>query len=230
MRVVISGANRGLGLALASAMASVGHEVIGGCRSPKDATDLAAVATDVFPLDMESEASIAEFGAAVVAGGAVDVLINNAGLDAGAFGVASSDRDVLTLSVDHFNRQMTVNAVGPMLLTRALVPALGQGSKIVNVTSQIGSMVVAQRIGRDIGYAASKAALNMITVKLAVRLKDDGVTVVALHPGYLRTDMGGAGADLDPVATAAQIAGLIDGWTLADTGKFYRWDGSEHPW
>jgi NAD(P)-dependent dehydrogenase (short-subunit alcohol dehydrogenase family) len=232
MHVVITGANRGLGLALTQTFAGRGDSVTAGCRNPANASELAATGAAVLPLDMESESSIDAFATAASANGVVDVVINNAGLDAGAFGAASNERDVLAISAEHFMRQISVNTLGPMLLARSLVPSLqlSANGRIVNVSSQVGSMVVGARLGRDVGYATSKAALNMVTVKLAGRLRDDGITAIALHPGYLRTDMGGAGADLDPVETAGTIAKLIDGLTIESSGKFLRWDGTEHPW
>ena len=94
----------------------------------------------------------------------------------------------------------------------------------------MGSMELSQRIGRDVGYAVSKAALNMITVKLASRLRDEGIVAIVLHPGFLRTDMGGTAATMDPADAARQIVALVDSLTIADTGTFRRWDGSVHPW
>jgi NAD(P)-dependent dehydrogenase (short-subunit alcohol dehydrogenase family) len=100
----------------------------------------------------------------------------------------------------------------------------------VNVTSQIGSMEVSQRIGRDAGYAVSKAALNMLTVKLAVRLRDEGIIAVLIHPGFLRTDMGGSAATMGPDESARHITATVDRLTIDDTGTFRRWDGTVHPW
>jgi NAD(P)-dependent dehydrogenase (short-subunit alcohol dehydrogenase family) len=91
-------------------------------------------------------------------------------------------------------------------------------------------MEIAKVTGRDIGYTSSKAALNMITVKLAMRLRDEGVIAIALHPGFLRTDMGGAGADLDPAEAAALIVALIDRLSVEQSGQFLRWNGTVHPW
>ena len=102
--------------------------------------------------------------------------------------------------------------------------------RIANITSQIGSMEVSQRIGRDVGYAVSKAALNMITVKLAARLRDEGIIAILLHPGFLKTDMGGSAATMDPDDAARQIVATVDGLTIDDTGTFRRWDGTVHPW
>ena len=190
-----------------------------------------AVTPHVLPLDLGSPGSIERF-AAELGEAPVDVLVNNAGLDARNFGVPDGERDVLQLSGEHFLDEVRVNALGPLLLTRALLGRLrlAYRPRIVNVTSQVASMVVAATTGRDIGYTTSKAALNMITVKLAMRLRDDGVIAIALHPGFLRTDMGGARADLDPAEAAVSIVGLIDGLVPAQSGAFLRWDGSEHPW
>src|SRR5215207_1331702 len=221
--VVITGANRGLGLELARAFAAHGDTVIAGSRKPESATALA--------LEVGDPASIDRFVAAI-GDQAVDVLINNAGIDARNLGPTDTERDVLTQPVEHFIGQMHVNAIGPMLLARALLPNLRRSTnpRIVNVSSQVGSMEVAKGVGRDVGYAASKAALNMITVKLAGRLRADGVTVISLHPGYLRTAMGGDAATMDAADAAAQIATLVERLTLDDSGNFLRWDGTIHPW
>jgi NAD(P)-dependent dehydrogenase (short-subunit alcohol dehydrogenase family) len=229
--VVITGANRGLGLALTKAYVRAGANVIAGCRTPAAATELAATGAEVHALDLGEQASIDAF-VAVVGDRPVDVLVNNAGLDARAFGAADAERDVLTLDTQVFNDVMQVNTIGPMMLTRGLAPALrsAAGAKVVMVTSQVGSMVVAQRIGRDVSYTASKAALNMVAVKFAQALKGDGIAVIAMHPGYLRTDMGGSGADLDPDDAAEQIRTTIGELTMERTSTFLRWDGTEHPW
>jgi NAD(P)-dependent dehydrogenase (short-subunit alcohol dehydrogenase family) len=229
--VVITGANRGLGLELAKVFAARGHTVIGGCRTPGTADDLHVLTPHVHAVDTGDERSIAEFVAAI-GDGPVDVLVNNAGLSAEGLGAGPDERDVLVLSPEHFMGQMRINALGPMLLARGLLPALRRSGRprIVNVSSQVGSMVVGSHIGRDVGYGASKAALNMVTIKLASRLRDDGVIAVAIHPGYLRTSMGGANADLDPADAAQQITDLVDGLTMEQSGTFLRWDGSEHPW
>ncbi len=229
--IVITGANRGLGLALARAYAHRGDKVIAGCRMPSMANELAAVTPHVHTLDVGDEQSINAF---VTAFGdrTVDILINNAGIDARNLGVADSDRDVLTQSGDHILDQIRVNAVGPMLVARGLVANLRRSDspRIINVSSQVGSMVVGAGMGRDVGYAVSKAALNMITVKLAARLTDDGIIVLALHPGYLRTQMGGTTAPLGPDQAATEIVQLVDSLTIDDSGSFKRWDGTEHPW
>jgi NAD(P)-dependent dehydrogenase (short-subunit alcohol dehydrogenase family) len=230
-RIVVTGANRGLGLELVRCYRERGDEVWAGCRRPDDATELRGLTDHVLPLDLGDEPSIDRVALAV-GDLPVDVLINNGGVDARAFGVPEGERDVLQLSGEHFLEEMRINALGPLLLARALLESLRRAPKarIVNVSSQVGSMVVAARMGRDIGYTASKAALNMVSVKLAGRLRDDGIVAISMHPGFLRTDMGGAGADLDPADAAHTIAATIDALTIAETGSFLRWDGTVHPW
>jgi NAD(P)-dependent dehydrogenase (short-subunit alcohol dehydrogenase family) len=231
-RVVITGANRGLGLELARQYADRGDEVRGGCRRPDEAAELHELTDHVVELDMASEASI-EFFAGQFGDPSLDVLINNAGVDARALGVPDEERDVLQLGAEDFLGELRVNALGPMLLTRALLASLrkADGARIVNVSSTVGSMEVAATVGRDVGYVVSKAALNMITVKLAGRLRDDGIIVVALHPGLLRTALGTPRGDLeDPGPAAAEIVALIDSLTPAQSGSFLHRDGSLHPW
>jgi NAD(P)-dependent dehydrogenase (short-subunit alcohol dehydrogenase family) len=231
-RIVITGANRGLGLELARQYASRGNEVWGGCRRPDQADELRELTDHVAELDMASEASIESF-AGEFGDGALDVLINNAGVDGRALGVPDEERDVLQMGAEDFLGEFRVNALGPMLLTRALLAPLrtADGARIVNVSSTVGSMEVAATIGRDVGYVVSKAALNMITVKLAGRLRDDGIIAVALHPGLLRTAIGtGRGNLEDPAPAAAEIVALIDSLTPAQSGAFLHRDGSVHPW
>jgi NAD(P)-dependent dehydrogenase (short-subunit alcohol dehydrogenase family) len=229
--VVVTGANRGLGLELARVYAGRGDRVIAGCRNPSAADELTAITDQVHAVDIGDEQSIASFVEAI-GDQPVDIVLNNAGIDARNLGATESERDVLTQTPTQLMGQVAVNAVGPWLLSRDLLPQLRRSAnpRIVNITSQIGSMEVGQRIGRDVGYAVSKAALNMITVKLAVRLRDEGIIAIVVHPGHLRTDMGGAAAAMEPADAAHQIVTLVDGLTIADTGTFRRWDGSVHPW
>jgi NAD(P)-dependent dehydrogenase (short-subunit alcohol dehydrogenase family) len=229
--VVVTGANRGLGLELARVYGARGDCVIAGCRNPSRADELTTITDQVHALDIGDEHSIASFVEAI-GDQPVDIVLNNAGIDARNLGATESGRDVLTQTPTQLMGQVAVNAVGPWLLSRGLLPQLRRSPnpRIVNITSQIGSMEVGQRIGRDVGYAVSKAALNMITVKLAVRLRDEGIIAIVVHPGHLRTDMGGAAAAMEPADAARQVVALVDGLTIADTGTFRRWDGSIHPW
>jgi NAD(P)-dependent dehydrogenase (short-subunit alcohol dehydrogenase family) len=231
-RVVVTGANRGLGLELVRHYRARGDEVWAGCRRPSEADELRGLTDHVDELDVGAEASIERFAAAV-GNSPLDVLINNAGVDGRALGLPDDERDVLELSAGHVLDEIRINALGPMLLTRALLEPLRRAARprIVNISSAVGSMEVAATIGRDVGYVVSKAALNMITVKLAARLRDDGIVAVALHPGLLRTALGSPRADLeDPGPASGEIVTLIDRLTPADSGSFLWRDGSPHPW
>jgi NAD(P)-dependent dehydrogenase (short-subunit alcohol dehydrogenase family) len=228
--VVITGANRGIGLALTRHFTGEGADVIGGCRRPDDATDLRSTGAEVVAVDTGSEESMRSFVAAI-GDRPVDILINNAGINAGALGAADDARGALDITPDQFIGVMNVNVVGPLRLVQLLAPNLRAArGRVANISSQIGSFEVAQRIGRDVAYAASKTALNMVTLKQSQALRADGVAVVCFHPGWVRTSMGGSGADVEPAEAAAGIAKVLDGLTLDDSGRFFRWDGTIHPW
>ncbi len=228
--VVITGAGRGLGLALARQHLAQGATVIGGVRNPSGAQELVSAGAQVLPLDTGSGESIAAFGKAL-GDRPVDVLYNNAAIDARAVGADDEARSALVITEQQFRAVMEVNVLGPLLLVQAVVGNLRAAKgTIVNVSSQVGSIEVAQRIGRDVSYNSSKAALNMLTLKQSQVLRADGVTVIAVHPGWVRSDMGGPTATLDPAESAAGIVTLVARLSIDDTGSFVQWDGSIHPW
>jgi NAD(P)-dependent dehydrogenase (short-subunit alcohol dehydrogenase family) len=228
--VVISGCSRGLGLALAQNYLAAGADVIGGCRKTGAASGLSDSGAEVLELDTGSGESIALFAAAI-GDRPVDVLFNNAGIDARAVGAEEASRGALDLTEEQFREVFEVNLIGPMLMVKALADNLcATGGTVVNVTSQVGSLEVAQQIGSDAAYTSSKAALNMLSVKQSQALRPRGVSVIALHPGWLRSDMGGPRATLEVADAAASIVQLVDGLTLEQSGSFLRWDGSVHPW
>jgi NAD(P)-dependent dehydrogenase (short-subunit alcohol dehydrogenase family) len=230
-RVVIVGASRGLGHALALRYLDLGWEVWAGCRSQAQADQLRSSGATVHDLDVTDEQTIARFGAAVAAAGPIDLLINSAGIDARSLGADADARGPFDLSIEHFLAEVQVNAGGPMLVTRALLDPLlrSQSPKIVNVTSRTASMTVGAQLCWDIGYNASKAALNAVTVRTAHLLAGRAI-VVAIHPGWIRTDMGGADATLEPDAAAQQLVTTIDRLTADHTGCFLQADGTPHPW
>ena len=230
--VVITGAGRGLGLGLARRFAERRDRVVGTARAPADAEELAAVADRVVALDVASDESIAAAVEALADLGHIDVLVNNAGINATAVGAGQSTRGTMELGRQHFLDVMDVNAAGPMLVTRALVPLLrnAHGSLVINVSSQLGAMTFGHRAGNDIAYNASKSALNMVTVRMATDLAPDRIGLVCIHPGWVRTDMGGGAASLGVDESSSAIADTVDGLTLADSGRFLRWDASPHDW
>lgn len=230
-RVLITGANRGLGLGLVQACLARGDRVFAGSRKPKEAAKLHALAAahpdrlSLLSLDVTDETAIARAAQAVrdQAKG-LDLLINNAGIL--PRGVALS-----SLEVDTLLQTMQVNAIAPVMVARAFVRGLRRSDHpvIVNVSSESGSLA-RKTTGRNYGYCASKAALNMLTRTLAHDLRRDGIIVITLHPGWVRTDMGGRSAPLTAAESARGILALADRLTLADTGSFLDWKGRPLPW
>jgi NAD(P)-dependent dehydrogenase (short-subunit alcohol dehydrogenase family) len=230
-RVVIVGASRGLGHALALRYLDLGWEVWAGCRSLAQADQLRSAGAVVHAVDVTDEQTIAAFAAAVTAAGPIDVLINSAAIDARSLGADPDARGPFDLSIEHFLTEFEVNAGGPMLTTRALLDPLlrSQAPKIVNLTSRTASMTVGAELCWDIGYNASKAALNALTVRTAYLLAGRAI-VVAVHPGWVRTDMGGPDAALESDTAAQQLVTTISRLTAEQNGRFLRADGTTHPW
>lgn len=228
-RVVVTGVNRGLGRALAEVLVERGHLVWGTSRNGDAPPGLVAC----LQLDLSDEDSIVGAAAQLrLDTDGLDLLINSAATDARSFGGAEDSRGPFDLDAQVFSAVLEANVTGPMLVTRHLLSLLrrGRAPMIVNISSQLGSMQVAARKGRDTVYCVSKAALNMLSVKSAAALRDDGIGVVMLHPGWIATDMGGPGAPLPLDETSVVVASTIEALTLSDSGRFVRWDGHEHPW
>lgn len=229
-RVVITGASRGLGRALAERYLATGWEVWAGCRDVAGAIELGWMGAVLRELDVSDEGSIDKFATEVGETGGLDVLINNAGTDAREFGSPPDLRGPLDITVENFLAEMRVNAGGPMLVTRALhAPLLESQGKVINISSQLASAVVGADLCWDIGYNASKAALNAITVRTAALLVEFGVVVVAVNPGSVGADMEGLDA-LTPKTVADALVRTIDSLNLESSGRFVQYDGQTHPW
>jgi NAD(P)-dependent dehydrogenase (short-subunit alcohol dehydrogenase family) len=134
-----------------------------------------------------------------------------------------------TLSAAHLEDSFRTNASGPLLLTEALAPTLSDGGCVANVSSQLGSIANTTRFGTP-SYNISKAAQNMATMLLAHALRERDIKVVALHPGWVQTDMGGDGAQITVDESVAGLLRVIDGLSLADSGGFLDWRGEALPW
>ena len=228
-RIIVTGVSRGLGRALAENLIGRGHQVWGTSRGGEVPPGLVSVVQ----LDLRDEHSIVKAAQQLSQQlHGVDLLINSAGADARSFGAAEDSRGPFDFDAKTFNAVLEVNVTGPMVVTRELLPLLRRGNSpmVVNISSQLGSMQVAARKGRDAAYCVSKAALNMLSVKSAADLRAEGIGVVMLHPGWIGTDMGGPNAALDLADTSATIASTIENLSLRDSGRFVRWDGHDHPW
>lgn len=220
--VLITGASRGLGRELATLYAADGWRVIAGVRG--QASFDGGIETQA--LDVSDPSSIAALAKALE-GVALDVLINNAGIRGDTGGLS-------TLDGDDFVEVMRINALAPLLLARALRANLlaGESRVIANISSRAGSLAegTLDDDDGDYAYRCSKAALNMATVKLAQDLRKDGIAVLSLHPGWVKTDMGGDEARVPVATSAAGLKTMIDGADMADSGSFRSYDGRWISW
>jgi NAD(P)-dependent dehydrogenase (short-subunit alcohol dehydrogenase family) len=223
MKYVITGANRGIGLELVKQLTARGNEVIATARDPGSARELLATAVRVEALDTVNPGSVAGF-AARLGDEPVDVLVNNAGIG-GHDGGRLADTDIEQL-LDTFN----VNSLGPMRVTQSLLPNLraGAGKTVVQMSSILGCITEA---GAGLfGYRASKTALNMLNKALSVELGSEGFTCVAMHPGWVQTDMGGANATLTPEESVSGMVSVIAGLDASHNGAFIDYRGQALPW
>ena len=221
--VLITGANRGLGLEFARQYAADGWNVIATARNPERADELKALPVEVATLDVADQDSVDALAQALE-GRSIDLLINNAGIFPRVRGIEEID-------FDDYNRTLAVNTVGPVRVTRALLPNL-RASKmktIVNITSRLGSIALTDN-GVFYGYRESKAALNMFTRTLANELKPEGFTCLTIHPGWVQTDMGGENASLTPEESVSGMRAVIAERGPEDTGTYWSYGGEEVPW
>jgi len=220
---LITGAGRGIGLEMARQLKARGDEVIGTVRDEAKSGALTDVGARVELVDVAEPAAIDALGERM-RGQAIDVLVNNAGI--GRFGGAVKD-----LTAEEMHRYMAVNAIGPILVVRALLASLraGGAKKIASITSLMGS-IADNGSGGAYGYRSSKAALNMLNASLSLELKREGFTCLVLNPGWVQTDMGGARAQLTPAESVAGILRVVAALTPAQAGGFYDWNGAPHPW
>ena len=221
--VLITGANRGLGLEFARQFKARGYHVIGTARKPEQAQALRKLGAQVEQLDVADDASAQALGKRL-AGQPIDILINNAGI------IGSSSTSITNLNFSKMVQTYQINALGPMRVTQALYKNLvqGKGRKIIDITSMMGS--ISMNFGGAYDYRASKAALNMLTNTLAKELGKDGFICVVLHPGWVQTDMGGSSAPVTPGESISGMIKVIDGLTDASNGKFYDYTGKELSW
>ena len=220
--VVITGANRGIGLAMVSIYANQGSKVIALCR--QSSAKLKALANEnveiVENVDVATESGIQSMCDAIGAQ-TIDVLINNAGI--------LRDESLDNLNLDTIYEQFQVNAVAPLKVCQSLLNNLTSGSKIALITSRMGSIADNGSGGRY-GYRMSKAALNAAGMSLAKDLEQDKVAVGIYHPGYVQTDMVNNNGDISADVAAIRITQLIDELTLKASGVFRHSNGEVLPW
>ncbi|MEQ8483768.1 MAG: SDR family oxidoreductase [Pseudomonadales bacterium] len=226
-RILITGAGRGIGLELTRQYAENGDEVIACVRDPDGSAELKKLAKSGSVKIVKMD--LAEFDTITAArkqigDAAIDVLINNAGYVGGAH------QGVDDVDIDEWHRTLDVNTIAPLLVARAFksnLAASGNG-KLMNVTSQLAAST--WPMGGMLIYSTTKAALSKIGQILAIDWKDEPIISALMHPGWVKTDMGGPHAQLTAEESASGIRQVIDGLTKADSGKFYKWNGEIHPW
>lgn len=220
--VLITGANRGLGLEFARQYVAAGWAVIATARNPATATELSALDVKVLPLDVTQRDSIASLASALNGHG-IDMLINNAG-------IFPRVNTLSEIDANDYERTLMVNTLGPALVTQALLENLrkGENKRIINITSQLAS--IENNGGRFYGYRESKAALNMFTKTLGAELGPEGFIALAIHPGWVRTDMGGPSANLSPEESVTGMRAVIDNVTAEHNGTYHDYNGNQVPW
>jgi len=224
--VMITGANRGLGVEFARQYGADGWTVIATCRNPIDVGELATIDGDiqVHGLDVTDGAQVDRL-AGELDGTAIDVLINNAGIY-GPREYAPGDADQAA-----WHQVMQTNVMAPLKVAAAFTPHVVAGDlKIMaTVSSKMGSMGENTSGGSYI-YRSSKAAVNAVMRSLSYEVEGQGITVFVLHPGWVQTDMGGPSAAIDAVTSVTGMRGVIDGAGPDANGRFFNYDGAELPW
>jgi len=228
-RSLVTGANRGLGLEFTRQLLARGDHVVATCRQPGRANALNQLVGEhpgrlhVLPLEVAEPKSHAELAREVpLVMDGIDLLINNAG-------VLHSGERFGHVPPANLDDSLRTNASGPFLLTQALAERLVDGAKVANLSSVLGSIASTGSFSTPT-YAMSKAAQNMATALLASALRERDITVVALHPGWVQTDMGGSGAQITPVESVRGLLKVIDGLGIADSGHFLDYRGKSVAW
>jgi len=222
--VLITGAARGIGRELARQYVDEGADVIATCRNEKAATELQTLlgTSDIQTpiLDVTDGASVAAL-ARSLGDTRIDILINNAG-------VLGEQYSFGTMDYDAWTHAFAVNTMGPMRVTEALSGHLADSAKVVAISSQMGSLL--RDTSGSYPYRSTKAAVNKVVQLMAHDLRPRGIACITMHPGWVRTDMGGPGAAISPEESASGIRKVIGELAISQTGSFIQWNGEPHPW
>jgi NAD(P)-dependent dehydrogenase (short-subunit alcohol dehydrogenase family) len=229
--ILITGSNRGLGLEWARQYAEAGWRVYATCRHPESAGALQTLARStpslsVHRLDVTRPEDVAAV-AGELAGAPVDLLINNAGVYLEKF----DSESLGAIDYSHWAQTLAVNTLGAARVTEALAGNIAASERrlVVVITSHMGSIAEISSPG-SYAYRSSKAALNAAMKGLSIELAPRGIGILLLHPGWVKTRMGGPGARLSTTESVQGMRGVIDRFTMGDTGRFFRYDGRELPW
>jgi NAD(P)-dependent dehydrogenase (short-subunit alcohol dehydrogenase family) len=228
--VLVTGANRGLGLEFCKQYASEGWQVLACCRMPQAASELIGLAeryphASVLALDVSDFTQIVQL-AAQLHDTSIDVLINNAGVYGDSQGRGFGQLDYLA-----WTKTLAVNVQAPVKMAEAFLPHLKRGDKklLIAISSLMGS-IADNSSGGSIIYRSSKAALNAAMKSIAIDLKEQAVGVLIFHPGWVKTDMGGVNAPLEATQSVAGMRQAISAFSLEHSGSFVKYDGTPMPW
>ena len=227
--IVITGANRGIGLELTRHFAAEGHKVYACCRDAGAATDLVDLAKtqDVHLLEVAvGDGDSVDLMAEQLSDVTVDILINNAG----TIGPPREKQSALEMDFDGWAETMNINTFAPVRVMQALLPNLraARSAKVVNITSQLGALSMDMTVAY--AYCSSKAALNKFMRLAAIELAGEDILVCLIHPGWVQTDMGGHEADLTAIESALGIVQTVSKLNTSTTGSFWNWNGTTHDW
>jgi NAD(P)-dependent dehydrogenase (short-subunit alcohol dehydrogenase family) len=226
--IMITGANRGLGLEFVRQYAADGWRIFAACRNPDVADDLHELtrtgSVTVFAMDVTDLSSV-RYAAAGLKDESIDVLLNSAGI------IGKPGQRTGHIDYESWEQVLNVNTLGPLRVTEAFVEHVARSKRklIVTITSGLGSLTD-NTSGGSIPYRSSKAAVNMAMRSVAIDLAPRGIACVLVNPGWVKTDMGGPGAPLAPSESVAALKSLIATFGLAHSGKFFHYDGREYAW
>jgi NAD(P)-dependent dehydrogenase (short-subunit alcohol dehydrogenase family) len=233
--ILITGSSRGLGLEFVKQYLEMGYNVLASCRKPENASDLQELKErfsdhlTLIKLDVVKEEDRDKvFKQLESEIETLDVLINNAGIVSGEEGKIFNLGEVYK---EDFSKVFLVNSIAPLLMAEKFLPLLEKGEqpKIANITS-LNGCIAKRTQGGKYSYCTSKAALNMITKILSNDLREKGIVALAIHPGWIKTDMGGPNAPQEKEKPISMIIDLIDNSDISQSGKFLDWKGNELPW
>lgn len=225
---LITGANRGIGLELTRQVLSQGHQVLATCRDPDKADELNALdsqgALQIVRCDIGKPEDINSLVDSL-GGKAIDVLINNAGI------YGPRDAVLGNLSREPWVEVMEIDLIAPMMLTQALLPNIqaGDAKRVAFLSSKMGS-IADNSSGGSYMYRTAKAALNQAIKSLAMDLQEQNIVALSLHPGWVRTAMGGPNGLIDTETSASGLLSVIHNATEKDSGAFIAYDGKRIPW
>ncbi len=229
--VLITGCNRGLGLEWVRQLAADGWRIYATCRYPEQADELNGLAREhpsvsVHRLDVTRPEQVTELASNLV-DAPIDILINNAGV----YLERTKSHGLGSLRYEDWVETLAVNTLGPVRVTEAFVEQVARSERrlVVAITSHMGSIADIESAG-SYYYRSSKAALNAAMKGLALELERQGIGVLLLHPGWVRTRMGGRDAPITPETSVSGMRAIVESFRVVDSGRFLRYDGGQMPW